>query len=307
MIAGATFLILGTAVAYVMLLAGALAGAFSQASANPATNKLIVEDVPAGERGVITGVKQSGVQVGIFFGGVTVPTVAITVGWRGAYLVVAVVPLIFAAMTVWVVPAATRPSVEHRTWSRDPLPAAIWWLAGFGFLMGFSAAVTYLVPLFAEETLGFSPVAGGIAAAVIVFVAVPGRILWSRFAERSGAFRGSLGAMAVLSIAAACLFYASGVVAVWLLWPAAVLIAVGSSSWNSVGMLAVMVKPASLRPVAPPEWCFSGSSRVWGSHHRSSAPSSTRPVPTTSCGCRRQSPPRPQPGWIAWGRSVRRS
>ena len=240
--AGATFLILGTAVAYAMLLVGALAGAFSQAAANPATNKLIAEEVPAGRRGVITGVKQSGVQAGIFLGGLTVPTLAVALGWRGAYLTVAVAPLIFAAIAVWVVPVVPRPSVEHRTRSRDPLPAAIWWLAGFGFLMGFSGAVTYLVPLFVEETLGLSPVAGGIAAAVIAFVAVMGRILWSRFAERSGAFRGSLGAMAVLSIAAAGLFYASGAAAVWLLWPAAVVIAVGSSSWNSVGMLAVMVE-----------------------------------------------------------------
>jgi MFS family permease len=116
------------------------------------------------------------------------------------------------------------------------------WLAGFGFLMGFSGAVTYLVPLFAEETLGFSPVVGGVAAAVIAFVAVPGRILWSRYAERAGAFRGSLGSMAMLSIAAAVLFYASGALAAWMLWPAAVLIALGSSSWNSVGMLAVMVE-----------------------------------------------------------------
>jgi MFS family permease len=240
--AGATFLILGTAVAYAMLLVGALAGAFTQATANPATNKLIVEDIPAGRRGVITGVKQSGVQTGIFLGGLTVPTLAITLGWRGAYLIVAVVPLVFAAIAAWFVPTAPGASAEHRTRRRDPLPGAIWWLAGFGFLMGFSGAVSFLVPLFAEETLGLSPVGGGIAVAVIALVAVAGRILWSRFAERSGAFRGSLGAMAVLSIAAAGVFYASGAVATWLLWPAAVLLAAGSSSWNSVGMLAVMVE-----------------------------------------------------------------
>ena len=240
--AGATFLIFGTAVAYGMLFVGAIAGAISQATANPATNKLIAEDVPAGKRGVITGVKQSGVQAGIFLGGLTVPTLAITLGWRGAYLIVAVVPLVFAAIAAWVVPAAPKATAEHRTRSRGPLPGAIWWLAGFGFLMGFSGAVTFLVPLFAEEVLGLSPVVGGIAAAVIAFVAVPGRILWSRYAERSGAFRGSLGAMAVLSVAAAGLFYLSGAAAAWLLWPAAVLIAVGSSSWNSVGMVAVMVE-----------------------------------------------------------------
>ena len=241
-IAGATFVLLGTAVAYAMLLVGALAGAFSQAAANPATNKMIAEELPAGERGMITGVKQSGVQAGIFLGGLTVPTLAVALGWRGAYLIVAVIPLIFAVVAAWVIPAAPVVSGERKTRDTRRLPPAIWWLAGFGFLMGFSGAVTYLVPLFAEETLGLSPVVGGIAAAVIAFVAVPGRILWSRFAERSGAFRGSLGAMGVLSIAAAILFYASGAVAAWLLWPAAVLIAAGSSSWNSVGMLSVMVE-----------------------------------------------------------------
>jgi MFS family permease len=240
--AGVTFLIFGTAVAYGMLFVGAIAGAIAQATANPATNKLIAEDVPAGKRGVITGVKQSGVQAGIFLGGLTVPTLAITLGWRGAYLIVAVVPLVFAAFAAWVVPAAPKATAEHRTRSRDPLPSAIWWLAGFGFLMGLSGAVTFFVPLFAEEVLGHSPVVGGVAAAVIAFVAVPGRILWSRYAERSGAFRGSLWTMAVLSVCAAVLFYLSGTAAAWLLWPAAMLIAVGSSSWNSVGMVAVMVE-----------------------------------------------------------------
>ena len=168
--AGATFLIFGTAVAYGMLFVGAIAGAIAQATANPATNKLIAEDVPAGKRGVITGVKQSGVQAGIFLGGLTVPTLAITLGWRGAYLIVAVVPLVFAAFAAWVIPAAPKATAEHRTRSRDPLPSAIWWLAGFGFLMGFSGAVTFLVPLFVEEVLGLSPIVGGVAAAVIAFV-----------------------------------------------------------------------------------------------------------------------------------------
>jgi len=241
-IAGATFLLLGTAVGYTMLLLGALAGAFSQALANPATNKLIAEDLPAGKRGVITGVKQSGVQAGIFLGGLVVPSLAIALGWRGAYLVVAAVPLVFAVPAVWLIPAASPASGSRRVGGAGRLPAAIWWLAGYGFLLGFSGAVTYLVPLFAEEALGLSPVAGGIAAAVIAFVAVPGRILWSRLAERSGAFRGSLGVIAALSVVAAILFYAASAAAAWLLWPAAVLIALGSSSWNSVGMLAVMLE-----------------------------------------------------------------
>ena len=241
-IAGATFLLLGSAIGYLMLLAGALAGAFSNAFANPATNKLIAEDLPAGERGLITGVKQSGVQFGIFLGGVTVPSVAVAIGWRGAYLVVAAIPLILALLALWVVPSAPQSTAGSREDRRVRLPAAIRWLAGYGFLSGFSGSVTFLVPLFAEEALGLSPIAGGVAVALVALVAVVGRIAWSRYAEQSGAYRGSLFAMAGLSLMAAGLFFASGQVAIWLLWPAAIAIALGSSSWNSVGMLAVMVE-----------------------------------------------------------------
>jgi MFS family permease len=241
-IAGATFLLLGTAVGYVMLLVGALAGAFSQASANPATNKLIAEDVPAGKRGLITGVKQSGVQFGIFVGGVTVPSVALAVGWRGAYVAVATIPLVLSLVAVWLVPARPYATAMHRTDHRSRLPAAIWWLAGYGFLSGFSGAVTYLVPLFTEEMLGLGPIAGGFAAAVIALVAVAGRILWSRYAEQSGSYRGPLLTMAGLSVAAAGLFLASSQFATVLVWPAAIVIGLGSSSWNSVGMLAVMIE-----------------------------------------------------------------
>lgn len=244
-LAGATFLLIGTAVGYGMLLFGALAGAFSQASANPATNKLIAEDLPEGERGVITGIKQSGVQFGIFLGGVSVPSLAVALGWRGAYLVVAAIPLVFALVAIWAIPSAPASERSHRERNRGRLPTAIWWLAAYGFLSGFSGAVVYFVPLYAEETLGWSVFVGGIAAAVVAFVAVPGRILWSRHAEQSGAFRQSLAVMAGLSVVAAVLFHASSWGAAWLLWPAAVLIAVGSSSWNSVGMLAVMVEAGS--------------------------------------------------------------
>jgi cyanate permease len=77
---------------------------------------------------------------------------------------------------------------------------------------------------------------------MIALVAVGGRILWSRYAERSGTYRGPLFTMAGLSLIAAGLFLASGQITVWLLWPATIVIALGSSSWNAVGMLAVMIE-----------------------------------------------------------------
>jgi predicted MFS family arabinose efflux permease len=236
-----TFIILGVAFAYVVLLLGALAGSFSQSSANPSTNKLIAESIPMGERGLIVGIKQSGVQAGIFLGGLTLPTLAQAVGWRGAYLVVAAGPLLLAGLTLRIVPPSTAPTEASVAGRRATLPPAIWWLTGYGCLMGFSFGVSFLVPLFTEEVIGLSPVGGGLAAATIALIAVVGRIAWSRFAERYDAYLSSLSVMAALATVAAGLFFLAGSTASWLLWPACLIVALGSGSWNSVGMLTLMV------------------------------------------------------------------
>jgi len=239
-IAGVTFLTLGATAAYAMLFVSVIIGAFAQAMGNPATNKLIAEQLPAGERGVITGVKQSGVQVGIFLGGVSLPAIATALGWRGAYLIVAALPILGAVAALLIVPGSTRRRVTRVRREKSALPAGIGWLSSYGFLIGFSGAVTFFLPLFVEEEVGLSPIIGGFVAATVAFTAVPGRIIWGRHAERRGAYRRALVAMAWSSIAAAVLFAVAGPWSPLLLWPAAVLVGVGSSSWNSVGMLAVM-------------------------------------------------------------------
>jgi len=240
-VAVATYAVFGIAVAYAMLVIGAILAAISQAAANPSTNRLIAEALPPGERGVITGIKQSGVQAGLFLGGLILPTLATAVGWRGAYVTVATIPALFAVVAVVVVPPAPATSEERRRRSRGRLPAAIWWLAIYGFLLGFSGAVMFFAPLYIVEDLGFDPRVGGIVVAAVGLISVATRILWSRYAEVTGRFRTSLAIMALLSIIAAVAFWLAGFAA-WMLWPAALFIALGSSSWNSVGMLAVIVE-----------------------------------------------------------------
>ncbi len=238
-LSGATFLAFGLAPSFLILAAGGIVGAMAQASSNPATNKLIAEELPPGERGVVTGIKQSGVQAGIFLGGLTAPSLALALGWRGAYLAIAAVPMVLAVLAWWLVPPAQRHDPGGAEGLRGPLPAAIRWLAVYGFLLGFAGAVTFFVPLYVEEALGFDPRVGGLVAAVMGLIAVVGRIWWSRHAEAADAVLGSLGTMAILSALSAAAFWA-GMELQTLIWIGAVLTAVGSSSWNSVGMVAVM-------------------------------------------------------------------
>ncbi len=232
------FVVFGIAPALTWLFIAAALAAVGQAGANPATNKLIGEDLPPGERGVTTGIKQSGVQAAITAAGLVLPTLAIAFGWRAAMLALAVLPLAGAVIAFIVIPASDR-SAQSTGAGAHRLPPSIWWLGAYGLVMGFAGAVTFFIPLFAEESLGLDPRIGGLAITVVGSVAFAARILWARYAERRHRYLWSLGVMAMLGVIASILLLAS-TRWIWLLWVGAVLIGASTSAWNSVGMLTVI-------------------------------------------------------------------
>lgn len=237
-LSGVSFIVLGLAPAVAVLFFGSAMAALSQAGGNPSTNALIGERLPPGDRGVTTGIKQSGVQAGVTLAGLGLPSIALGFGWRWAIVLVGVVPLLAAAVAWFAIP---RESAERRPSDRGPgsLPRSVRWLAIYGAIFGFAGAVTFYVPLFAEESLGLDPRIGGAAVAVAGIVAFGARIGWARFAERRRSFRLPLGTMAALGILAG-LAMLGATEATALLWVGAVLTGVGTSAWNSVGMLAVI-------------------------------------------------------------------
>ena len=121
---------------YQVLLGAALVSGLAQAMANPATNKLIGIHVAGGSRGTMTGVKQAGVQVGVFLGGALLPLGAVHLGWRQAVVIASIVPLLGLLASRWLlpdaVPAAGRPPVRGAV-SRSPFLLR---LALYGFLIG---------------------------------------------------------------------------------------------------------------------------------------------------------------------------
>ena len=82
--------------------------------------------------------------------------------------------------------------------------------------------------------------AGGAAAGLIGFVSFFARIAWSRYADAHGRHDLTLAILAVGSVGAAGVFMVAQEGAPWLLWIGAIATGVTSSSWNSVGMLAVI-------------------------------------------------------------------
>ncbi|MDP8958130.1 MAG: MFS transporter [Actinomycetota bacterium] len=243
-VAALTTLGMAAAPSYAWLLAFALLSGIGNAGCNPATNKLISSQLPPGRRGLTMGVKQSGVQGGLFLAGALLPPAALAFGWRLALSLAGMFHLL-AALVAWrVIPpdpvAAEAAVVGPGRYRHGP---AVRWLAVYGFLMGAGgAAVVGYVPLYAEERVGMSVTTAGAAAAVIGLVGFAARIAWSRQSEAAGHFSTPLALLGLVSVASAAAVWAASAAGPWVLWLGAVGAGAGVVAWNAVGMLAVVAQ-----------------------------------------------------------------
>lgn len=240
-IATATMLGVAASPTYFVLLAVAAVAGLAQALANPATNKLITHHIQVGRRGVITGLKQSGVQLGVVLAGILLPLGAVTIGWRLTMALGAVLPLAALAAAVAWVPRSVRDPVEPRRSVSQPLPVGVWWLSAYATAMGLGggALLAYL-PLFSQEAVGMTVTEAGLVFGVAGLAAVAGRIGWGAAADRLHSYPALLLVLSVLSVTAIILLIAAPSFGAVLVWAGALLAAASSGSWNSVAMLAVM-------------------------------------------------------------------
>jgi predicted MFS family arabinose efflux permease len=233
--------LIGLAVAprYWLIVVAAILGGVAQAMGNPATNKLIALHVEPGRRGVVTGIKQSGVTAASALGGAVLPPVAITAGWRWAVALFALLAVVAGGFSL-LVPPDPGGVAGIRRQPREPLDPYIFRIAAYGFALGGAGtAIFTFLPLFAVEALGLGTSAAGLAVAVLGVAGVVGRILWARAAElRLGTYR-ALEYIAVLAALTAVLLVLAPSFP-WLLWVAAVTTGISASAWNAVGMLAVI-------------------------------------------------------------------
>lgn len=107
----------GLATSYTSLVAWLMLGAIGKSLCQPAANRLLVNNVREGRRGIAFGVKQSAAPASTMIGGLSVPLIALTVGWRWAYVMVAVLA------TLVLLAIGRRPS-SARGAARKARPAA---------------------------------------------------------------------------------------------------------------------------------------------------------------------------------------
>ncbi|MFI5763700.1 MFS transporter [Streptomyces sp. NPDC051563] len=241
-VSAAALALIGAAPGPGYLLAAVALGGLPQALANPATNKAILAAVPPGRRGPVTGMKQSGVQLGAFAAGLPLTALAGGIGWRGAVWTAAATAALAAVCALRALPADPQAAPAGARASLVPR-GDIAWLAVFSLFLGCGiASVNTYVALFGAQRLGMGPTAAGALVAVLGVAGIAGRVGWSR-AARPGRAEWLPGALAAGAVGAAVLLLAAPGAGA-LVWVAAVAVGVFAVSANAVSMVLVMQRSA---------------------------------------------------------------
>lgn len=99
--AGSALSLLGVALfarSWLGLVICLMLGGLANAAAQPAANLSLAREVPSRRQGLSFGIKQAAVPIATLLAGLSVPTLAVTVGWRWAFAGVAGLALLVAAL-----------------------------------------------------------------------------------------------------------------------------------------------------------------------------------------------------------------
>ena len=177
------------------LLLGAvlLVSGVSNALTQPAANLLLADRVSARRLGLAMALKQAGMPFASLLGGLAVPALALTLGWRATYVAAAVlavaatgvVPRTRAARDR--APARAASGAAGATSSGTDLPLAVLLVYAAVGALGAAAAgaiVTFLVS--AAEDAGLSPAAAGLLLTGGSVVGIASRLGHGRWADLPG-------------------------------------------------------------------------------------------------------------------------
>jgi sugar phosphate permease len=259
--------LLGLAVAptfQALFAMGLLAGAMNSIG-NPATNWLIASKLPIGERGLIMGIKQSGIPAGIALAGVFFPLAAQAMGWRAALAVASLAPAAILLFVRRVLPPdAPRRSgslvrVSASEFSLTKTGPSVAALVVYSFLMGLGdVAIIAFGPLYLQEVIHWDVALAGRAIAVAGALGIGARILWSVWAERRQRLPLTLVVMACSSFCAAAAFWIASATTDLLVWLGIALFGSVSFAWNAIVYLIAISSGRIANPGGSSGWVMLG-------------------------------------------------
>lgn len=217
---------------------------------NPAGSAAVMRWFPQRQRGLAMGIRQTGVPIGGMLAAGVAPVLALSYGWRSAYLasgVLALIGVVFITVAYFDPPrkpdARAAPLRSLRELTRDPRLLRLALIFGCQVFTQM-AATTYFV-LFLHESVGASVVTAGGLFVVVNVAAMIARIGWGLVSDRQ--FQGKrrpvliiIVALTVCSSLAAALLPAH--TPLWLVALLSILFGVSAFAWTGVlGTLVIEV------------------------------------------------------------------
>lgn len=237
-------LLIAIASSFSMLILAVVFAGICLSLSTPATNRILSLHIVQ-RRGMVMGIKQSGVQVSQVLASLLFPVLAIFVGWRWSATVGIAIGCLGAALAWRYVPRDVRinrltssgPKIKLR--QTGPL---VWWLAAYSFAIGAGIQATNVhLPLFAHDALGLSVALAGVTTAIGGSVGVVSRIFWGRASEGMLSPALLLAGMTVLSVGAGLLILGSAITEmVPMLWIGIAVFGASALASNAVVMMTLM-------------------------------------------------------------------
>ena len=241
--AAAALLIAAAAPTLLWLVVATAVGGLALAASNPATNKIVSERISTGRRGIVIGIKQAGVWVGLLLAGLLLPPLALAVGWRWAVALTVVLPLLALVSVRFLMPGSDSTAAPAPTLAGDATQStrlAVVWLAVIGSAVAMCGGATLaFVPLYAQEAVGLSAPLAGLLASTMGLTGMVANVVWGGAATR---FRHTTTPLLGISMVGlvATVAIGSGTSAVWLLWLGVILFGASMMAWHSVAWLALL-------------------------------------------------------------------
>lgn len=226
-----------TARSFTVLLLWLAVGGVANALAQPAANLFIATTMPAERLGMAFAVKQSGIPAATLLGGLAVPTIALTVGWRWAFVAGAVLP-IAGALTL---PGTghQRPTAADARRHRAEVPLRPLVVLAFGIGFGAAAAGTlgaFLVNAAVDAGIGEGP--AGLLVSLGSAIGITVRLFAGRRADRRGG--GHLRVVSLMLIAGSVAYGLYATQVPWVLLLATPLAFGAGWGWPGLFNLAVV-------------------------------------------------------------------
>lgn len=211
---------------------------------NPAASHLLVRFTDKNRRGLVFGIKQTGVPLGGMLAGAVAPALAVAYGWR-----VAVISVVIPAVLGLILLQRRRHQWDgdrHRTttWQAAPFadlmlvwrhqPLRLLAIASFFFSASQLCLTVFTVTLLVED-IRLSLVHAGVILAIVQVVGVIGRMLWGWIADAIG--NGLMALLLVNSVSLSGSLLVTQMTHAWPIWlitAALCLFSFGALSWNGV-------------------------------------------------------------------------